>query len=246
MKKYSCLLLLAMITFSVNAQRLKLKNQEFELRNVTGEVIKFKGKKALKIERDLNAIPFDSTNVEATVDEPHYARLLGLDDFENGTIEVKMYSELQNPTPYSGIAGFIGLFFRVQEDDSAFESIYVRPKVGRSENQLHRNHTVQYFSYPDFKFDTLRKIAPFRYEGSAPVALNEWITMRIEINGESAEMFINDLKYSSFIVDKMLGKTKKGFVGLYVDIGTIGYFRDLKVTKRAFQAKKEGEVVNDI
>jgi hypothetical protein len=65
--------------------------------------------------------------------------------------------------------------------------------------------------------------------------------MRIEINGETAELFINDMKYSSFIVDKMLGKTKKGFVGLYVDIGTIGYFRDLKVTKRALQVKKAGE-----
>lgn len=216
------------------------------MHNVTGEIIKFEGKKVLKIERDLNAIPFDSTNVEATVDEPHYARLVGLDDFENGTIEVKMYSQLQNPAPYSGIAGFIGVFFRIKEDDSAIESIYVRPKVGRAENQLHRNHTVQYFSYPDFKFDTLRKIAPFKYEGSAPVALNEWITMRIEVNGETAEMFINDLKHSSFIVDKMLGKTKKGFVGLYVDIGTIGYFRDLKVTKRVLQVKKEGEKVTDI
>ena len=78
------------------------------------------------------------------------------------------------------------------------------------------------------------------------MALNEWITMRIEVNSESAEMYINDLKYSSFIVDKMLGKTKKGFVGLYVDIGTIGYFRDLKVTKRALKVKKEGEKETDI
>lgn len=233
-----CLLLLSPL---VMAQTLRLKNQEFELHNVTGEVVKFQGKKALKIERDLTAIPFDSTRLEATVDEPHYARLLGLEDFENGTIEVKLYSELQNPAPYSGIAGFIGLFFRIQEDDSAFESIYVRPKVGRSTNQRSRNHTVQYFSYPEYKFDTLRKIAPYRYEGSAPVALNEWFTMRIEVNGETAELFINDMQYSSFIVDKMLGTSKKGFVGLYVDIGTIGYFRDLKVTKRALKASKEGE-----
>ena len=111
------------------------QNQEFELHNVTGEIVTFQGKKALKIERDLTAISFDSTRVEATVDEPHYARLLGLEDFENGTIEVKMYSQLKVPAPYSGIAGFIGLFFRVQEDDSAFESIYVRPKVGRSDYQ---------------------------------------------------------------------------------------------------------------
>lgn len=232
MKKFVIIILLVINSSVVNAQRLKLKNQEFELHNVTGEVTKFERKKVLKIERDLFAIPFDSTNIEATVDEPHYARLIGLDDFENGTIEVKMYSQLQNPAPYSGIAGFIGVYFRVKDDDSALEGIYVRPKVGRSENQLFRNHAVQYFSYPDFKFDTLRKIAPFRYEGSAPVALNEWIKMRIEVNGDRAELFINDLKYSSFIVDKMLGKTQKGFIGLYVDIGTIGYFKDLKVTKK--------------
>jgi hypothetical protein len=241
MKNKALILILALFSWSTHAQVLKLKNQEFELHNVTGEITTFQGKKVLKIERDLKAIPFDSTRIEATVDEPHYARLLGLEDFENGTIEVKMYSQLQNPAPYSGIAGFIGLYFRIQPDDSAFESIYLRPKVGRSDNQLRRNRTVQYFSYPDYKFDTLRKIAPHRYEGSAPVALNEWITMRIEVNGETAELFINDLKYSSFIVDKMLGKTKKGFVGLYVDIGTIGYFRDLKVTKRALQVKKAGE-----
>lgn len=249
MKKYPIVYLLACLAFSAYGQKktLKLKKQVFELHNVTGEIVEFQGKDVLRIERDLQAIPFDSTRLEATVDEPHYARLVGLDDFENGTIEVKMYSQLKVPAPYSGIAGFIGIFFRVQEDDSAFEGIYVRPKVGRSDNQRFRNHAVQYFSYPNFKFDTLRKIAPFRYEGSAPVALNEWITMRIEVNGETAEMFINDLKYSSFIVDKMLGKTKKGFVGLYVDIGTIGHFKDLKVTKRALKIKQgDGEKVNGI
>lgn len=243
-------ILLVLIAFSSTAQKQKLtlKNQEFELHNVTGSVIKFQGKKVLKIERDLKAIPFDVNHIEATVDEPHYARLVGLDDFENGTIEVKMYSQLQNPAPYTGIAGFIGVFFRVQENDSAFESIYLRPKVGRANNQMFRNHAVQYISYPHAKFETLRKNYPAgSYEGSAPVALNEWITMRIEVNGETAEMFINNMKYSSFIVEKMLGKNKKGGIGVYVDIGTIGYFRDLKVTKRQLKSKKEnGEKVDDI
>lgn len=218
-------------------KKVNLGKQQFELHNVIGERTIFQNEKVIKIERDLIAIPFDSTNIEKTVDEPHYAKLSGLDDFENGTIEIKVYSQLQNPAPYSGIAGFIGLYFRIKEDDSAFEGIYLRPKVGRVSNQLFRNHTVQYMSYPHAKFDTLRKIAPFKYEGSAPVALNEWITMRIEVNGETAELFINDLKYSSFIVDKMLGKNKIGAIGVYVDIGTIGYFKDLKVTKRQLKVK---------
>lgn len=232
----------------VSWKTLKLGKQSFELHNVTGEVIKFQGKKVLKIERDLNALPFDVNNLEATVDEPHYAKLMDLDDFENGTIEVKMYSQIQDPSPFPAAAGFIGLYFRITKADSAFESIYLRPKVGRINKQYARNHAVQYFSFPDYKFQTLRdKFPAGTYEGSAPVALNEWITMRLEINGEMAEMFINDLKYSSFVVDKMLGKNKKGSIGLYVDIGTVGYFSDLKVTKRALKTTiNSGVKVSDI
>jgi hypothetical protein len=247
MQKYLLALLITLCTSVTFAQNIKFGKQTFELHNATGSVIEFQGKKVLKIERDLKALPFDEKNLEKTVDDRHYARLLDLADFENGTIEVKMYSQLQNPAPYPGIAGFIGLYFRIKEDDSAWESIYVRPKVGRVNNQMLRNHAVQYFAYPNFKFQTLRdKFPAGSYEGSAPVALNEWIKMRIEVNGETAEMFINDAKYSTFVVDKMLGSSKKGFVGLFVDIGTIGYFKDLKVTKKALKAKPASENVNDI
>jgi hypothetical protein len=249
MKKIQLILMLVLCTLyaSGQQQKLTLKKQTFELHNVTGSIIEFEGKQVLKIERDLKALPFDVNNIEKTVDEPHYARLVGLEDFENGTIEVKMYSQIQDPPPYPGVAGFIGVYFRIKEDDSAFESIYVRPKVGRVNNQLFRNHAVQYISYPHAKFDTLRKsYPPGSYEGSAPVALKEWIKMRIEVNGETAEMFINDMKYSSFIVGKMLGKHKIGGVGLYVDIGTIGYFKDLKVTKGQLKKKSTDEKVDDI
>lgn len=248
MKNNILLFLFFIWTINGFGQTLKLKNQAFELHNVTGSIIKFEGKKVLKIERDLEALPFDADRLEETVDETHYARLVDLDDFENGTIEVKMYSQIQDPSPYPPAAGFIGVYFRIKEDDSAFESIYLRPKVGRINNQYARNHTVQYFSYPDYKFQTLRDDFPAgTYEGSAPVTLNEWITMRIEVNGETAELFINDMKYSSFIVNKMLGKNKKGYVGLYVDIGTIGYFKNLKVTKRAFKKDQKNNIkIDDI
>jgi hypothetical protein len=248
MKNNMLLFLFSIWTINGFGQTLKLKNQAFELHNVTGSIIKFEGKKVLKIERDLEALPFNADRLEETVDETHYARLVDLDDFENGTIEVKMYSQIQEPSPYPTAAGFIGVYFRIKEDDSAFESIYLRPKVGRINNQYARNHTVQYFSYPDYKFQTLRDDFPAgAYEGSAPVTLNEWITMRIEVNGETAEMFINDMKYSSFIVNKMFGKNKKGYVGLYVDIGTIGYFKNLKVTKRAFKKNQKKNIkIDDI
>lgn len=212
-------------------QILKLKNQEFVLKNVTGSIVEFQGEKVLKIERDLKALPFDVANLGATVDEPTFARLSNL-DFENGVIEVKMFSQIQDSSPFQSAQGFIGVAYRINDDNSAYESIYLRPRVGRSDNQLARNHTVQYYAYPDFKFDRLRKEAEGKYETTAPVDIKEWITMRIEVNGEKAYMFINDAKYSTFVVNKMKGKTTQGAIGLWVDIGTIGYFKDLKITKK--------------
>ncbi len=226
--KNTLVFVLALCVNAAFGQKLSLGDQTFELKNVTGSIVDFQGEKVLKIERDLNAIPFDPNRLEATVDEPHYAKLTNL-DFEDGTFEVKMYSQLQDPSPFQGSQGFIGVAFRADEHDKAFESIYLRPRVGRSENQLARNRTVQYFAYPDHKFQTLRNIANGKYEAAAPVNINEWITMRIEVAGERAEMFINDAKYSSIVVDKMLSKSKHGSIALYVDIGTVGYFKDLKI-----------------
>jgi uncharacterized damage-inducible protein DinB len=217
------------LVLKTTAQKITWKNQEFETKNVTASLTQLNGEEVLKIERDLKALPFDVTKLESTVDEPTYVKLSNL-DFENGVIEVKMYSQIQNPSPFQFAQGFIGIAFRIDENDKAFESIYLRPKVGRSDNQFARNHTVQYYAYPDSKFETLRKKATGKYEGAAPVNIQEWITMRIEVNGKKAEMYINDAKYSSFVVDSMLGKTTHGAIGLWVDIGTTGYFKDLKVT----------------
>jgi hypothetical protein len=228
------IILIALILFAsflgLNAQTIQFENQEFEISNVKTSVVDFKGEKVLKIERDLEKLAFDVNRLEATVDEPTFVKLKGL-DFENGVIEVKMLSQIQNPSPFQFAQGFIGLAFRIEKDNSAFESIYLRPRVGRSDNQLHRNKTVQYFAYPDYKFERLRKEALGMYETTAPVDLNEWITMRIEFKGEKAYMYINDAKYSTFVVQKMLGRSKRGSIALWVDIGTIGYFKDLKITK---------------
>jgi len=223
-------LLLSMCSFTTFAQKLTLNKQEFELKNVTGTIVDLNGEKALKLERDLKAIPFDADRLEATVDEPTYAKLTNL-NFENGIIEVKMLSRIQNPSPFKAARGFIGIAFRINENDTAFENIYLRPSIGRSDNQFFRNHTVQYYAYPDYKFERLRKEANGMYETAADVDLNEWITMRIEVKGEKAYMYINDAKRSTFVVEKMKGKTASGSIALWVDIGTEGYFKDLKITK---------------
>src|SRR3990172_6827149 len=81
------------------------------------------------------------------VDEATFARLID-SDFKNGIIEVKVLSRLLENAP-DFARGFIGVAFRIDERNSKFECIYIRPTNGRAEDQLRRNHSTQYFSYPD-------------------------------------------------------------------------------------------------
>jgi hypothetical protein len=231
MKAAITFFILSICTLFTFGQELTWQNQKFELHNVKASVVNFGGEQVLKVERDLQALPFDVKNLSATVDEPTYVKLKNI-DLENGIIEVKMLSQIQSPSPFDQAQGFIGMAFRINENDSAYESIYLRPRVGRSDSQYARNHTVQYYAYPDYKFDKLRKETNSAYETYADVDLNEWITVRIEISGSKANLFVNNSKHPSFIVEKLKGSTSHGQIALWVDIATIGYFKDLKITKR--------------
>jgi hypothetical protein len=62
------------------------------------------------------------------------------------------------------------------------------------------------------------------------MGLNEWIKMKIEIQGGQAKLFLNKNKYPSLIVNDLKhGPDAEGTVGLFVDVGTDGYFRNLKI-----------------
>lgn len=214
-----------------NAQTIQWEGKDFEISKVKASVVQLKGEEVIKIERDLEALPFDADNLEATVDEPTFVKLKDV-NLENGVVEVKVLSRIQNPSPFKGAQGFIGIAFRVNEDNTAFESIYLRPRVGRAESQFARNHTVQYFAYPDYKFDRLRKESKGEFETYADVGLDEWITMRIEFEGKKAALYINNQKHPSFIVNEMKGNSKSGSIGLWVDIATEGYFKDLRIINK--------------
>jgi hypothetical protein len=228
-------IILLILTLSVSisyGQTIKFQSKEFEIANVKTSIVSLNGEKVLKVERDLNKLPFDTNNLAKTVDEPTFIKLKNL-NLDSGIVEVKMLSRIQNPSPFPNAQGFIGLAFRINDDNSAFESIYLRPKAARADNQFARNHSIQYYAYPDFKFDKLR-LPEFQgqYESYADVGLNEWITMRIEFAGKTARVFINNQKHPSFIVSEMKGKTSTGSIALWVDIGTEGYFKDIKILKK--------------
>ena len=164
-------------------------------------------------------------------DLPTFVHLINTDSFSNGTIEVMLLSRLL-PTAPPDARGFIGVAFRINKDNSRFESIYIRPTNGRAEDQLRRNHSTQYFSYPDYKFDRLRKEAAGQYESYADMGLNEWIKMKIVVKNAQAKLYLNDNLQPVLIVnDLKLGPANSGAVGLFLDGGTDAFFRDIKVVK---------------
>lgn len=182
---------------------------------------KFMGKESIRVIKDSTVKDFD---------EPTYIKLKSI-DFRNGTIEVKVVSRLL-PNAATSARGFIGIAFRINDSNSKFESIYIRPTNGRANDQLRRNHSIQYFSFPDYKFDRLRKEAPGQYESYADMGLNEWIKLKIIVKDSQAKFFINDSKEPALIVsDLKHGANSSGAIGLWVDGGTEGYFSELKIQK---------------
>jgi len=164
-----------------------------------------------------------------TYDENTFVKIKGL-NFTNGTIKVNVLSKLTKEAP-AHARGFIGIAFRINEDNSKFESIYIRPTNGRANDQLRRNRSIQYFSYPDYRFERLRRESAGLYESYADMGLNEWIALKIIVCGDKAQLFINDAKYPSLVVNDLKhGADGIGGIGLFVDIGTEGHFSNLEVT----------------
>ena len=198
-----------------------MSTQIYQAINTIITQVTIDGLEALRVAKD--------PRIEA-VDEPTYARLVD-SEFSNGTIEVLVMSRLLADAPEFA-RGFIGVAFRADDNNSRFEGIYIRPTNGRCNDQKRRNSSTQYFSYPEYKFDRFRKENPGKYESYADMGLNEWVIMRIEVKGQNAKLFLNGVKQPALIIsDLKHGANASGAIGLWVDIGTEGYFRDLTVKR---------------
>ena len=157
-----------------------------------------------------------------------YAALIG-SDFHNGTIEVDVCGRLLPDAPdYS--RGFIGVVFRAAEDGREFESFYIRPTNGRTcTDPVRKAHGCQYFSFPGYTFSYLREFGITDYENQVDtIALNEWSHIKAVVKDDFAEFHVDDIKVLE-VKGLKHGTALRGNVGLYVDIGTDGYFKNLSI-----------------
>jgi hypothetical protein len=199
---------------------IDLKEDSFESVHVAIKETTLHGERVLRVVKSEKIMEFD---------ENTYAKLLN-SNFNNGILEVKMLSRLLPDAP-DFARGFIGIAYRISDDDSKFESFYVRPTNGMTEDPVRKARGCQYFSYPNYTFAYFRDNNITKYEAPAAIGLDEWITLRAVIHGESAEFYINNDKTPTLIVTDMKhGANQSGKIGFFVDIGTEAFFKDLKIT----------------
>jgi hypothetical protein len=151
-------------------------------------------------------------------------------DFKNGIIEIEV-SGKPSQIASEQARGFVGIAFRINADNTRFECIYLRPANGRADDQIRRNHSVQYISYPDFPWQKLRKEFPEKYETYVDLVPGEWTKMKIEVNGDKAKLSVHGNSQPTLIVNDLKhGPEHYGSIGLWIGPGTDAHFSNLQVT----------------
>jgi len=201
------------------------------LHNVTAEPATLQGKKGLRV----------------TVSEEALRRLQGMApeerqqfrldclasveelEFSNGVIEAEI-AGAPAPGAQEGARGFVGVAFRVQKDMRTYDAFYLRPTNGRAEDQERRNHSAQYISHPEWPWFRLRKETPSKYEAYVDLVAGAWTRIKVEVRGERARLYVHDHEQPTLIVnDVKSGANGKGAVALWIEPGTVAYFRNLTV-----------------
>ncbi len=190
------------------------------LKNVKAEVVDHNGKTGIKVTKADN------------YQEGETIVLLPDIEFQNGTIELELTGE---PAPGAAptMRGFVGVAFHIDPDNSSsYDCFYLRPTNGRAENQLQRNHSVQYVAHPEFPWHKLRKENPGVYESYVDLVPGEWTKVKIEVSGQKARLYLHGNEQPTLIVNDLKHDEQSGSIGLWLHSSTLARYRNLIVTHK--------------
>ena len=207
---------------SSSKHRLQLSSaRQLELRNVDAKFVTYRGRRAIRL--------LESDQSEADV-QP-IAGLPGF-EFRDGVIETAVAGLPRSGAPEFA-RGFVGIAFRVQPDASQFEAFFLRPTNSRSDDQLRRNHSVQYMSHPDYPWFRLREESPGLYESYVDLLPAAWTPLRIVASGVKAALYVNRSPQPCLIVNDLKLGHSQGQIALWIGGGTEAYFSPRLVIDRA-------------
>jgi hypothetical protein len=146
---------------------------KLQLRKVRAAEAEYRGSKAIHITQMTGAQGEDTLAI------------VGGSELQNGVIEVDV-AGAPGAGAFGDARGFIGVAFRVHPDAAKFELLYLRPTNGRAEDQLRRNHSTQYVSFPDWPWQRTRQETPGLYESYVDLEPAVWTKVKIVVAGAKA------------------------------------------------------------
>ena len=188
--------------------------------NTKAEIVMYRGRRALHL----------APAQHQESDKHSMIALVNGTDFKDGTIEVEV-AGLPIVAMDATARGFVGVEFRAQEHGARAENIYLRPTNGRADDQLRRNHSVQYESVPEFPWHRLREAAPGVYESYVDLEAGAWTKMKIAVAGTKARLYVNGATQPCLIVNDLKLGEARGQIGLWAHIASDAYFSNLQVTQ---------------
>lgn len=185
-----------------------------ELLNLRGELVTYRGRSAVRLlEQDMMS------------HEPSIA-ILSDANFKDGVLETEIAGSPRADAP-ADMRGFVGIAFRVQPHGSHFEYFFLRPTNGRADDQLRRNHSIQYCSHPDYPWFRLRVENPGVYESYVDLITGEWTKLRIVVSRLRAQLYVNGAAQPCLIVNDLKLGESQGQIALWVGGGTEAHFSDV-------------------
>jgi hypothetical protein len=187
---------------------------ELELVHVEAERVTYQGRLAVRL-------------IEQGEPDCAIAILSG-SDFRDGVIEAEIAGMPRRDAPQD-MRGFVGIAFHVQAHGSRFECFFLRPTNGRADDQLRRNHSTQYISYPDYPWYRLRDESPGVYESYTDLVPGDWTPVKIVVSGARAELYVNRAEQPCLIVNDLKLGAIRGQIALWIGSGTEAFFSTLTV-----------------
>ena len=199
-------------------QRLPIAPANVTLDGVLASTVTHAGREALRL-------------IEADNQRGGGMAIVNGQTFRDGSIEVDVAGR-RGPYAVPADRGFVGVVFRLSADRGKSEYIYLRPDNGRADDQVQRNHSVQYSSHPDFPWPRLRKETPEKYESYVDLEPGVWTRMRIDVKGTSARLYVHNNSQPNLIVNDLKHGLSEGGVALWIGPGSEAFFSNLRVTAR--------------
>ena len=184
-----------------------------------------KNKKIEAVNRTISQYPTDENAVEMNVNNSDGLGILKEIEFDKGLIEVELKGE-NNPGK-----SFIGIAFNIQNNET-YEVVYFRPFNFVAEEQIRKDHMVQYIFHPEFTWRKLRDERTGEFEDEIPIPPNPdgWFLAKIKITSEKIEVYVDELPEPVLSIDRLTApKSKK--IGIWTGFGSSGRFRNLILKK---------------